>query len=396
MYAISKTLTKSYIESKLSQETILAKYLNIPIEVIQDCVENNHLTHSVFRTDDHNKSMGIAYNNKGRLKVRDFGGFGFFGDIYDVIGYVLSLAYGRQINTSSKADFYFILKHIVNTFSAVFNNKEVDTNLDRDIAKGLSKIQSTKVVFDIIPREWNKADKRYWEKYGVNLNYLNTNFVIPVDEFYVNRTAESTPNYQYSEKDPCYAYILGQNRTGILLTKFYFPNRNRATQLKFITNSNCIEGLLNLELYDYDFIIITKSSKDRLSLGSYLTDNLFYGGCKIGIVNLPTEKYMLKDNEHKYLLSRLKDDGLILSFLDFDATGRSGAKYLKDTYDIPYIFITCGQFGLINYRAKDFTDLHDIYTKEEIINFIKETFNYVTTVYKNNTASSQGIDLCPF
>ena len=74
-------LTKAYIESKISQELIVSKYLDIPINIVQDCINNNALIPSVFRDDDTNGSMGIQYNVKGRLKVRDFGGFGFFGDI---------------------------------------------------------------------------------------------------------------------------------------------------------------------------------------------------------------------------------------------------------------------------------------------------------------------------
>ena len=75
-------LTKAYIESKISQESIVSKYLNIPIEVVNDCIANNHLINSVFRDDDENRSMGIQYNAKGRLKVRDFGGYGFFEDVW--------------------------------------------------------------------------------------------------------------------------------------------------------------------------------------------------------------------------------------------------------------------------------------------------------------------------
>ena len=50
-------LTKDYIESKISQESIVSKYLNIPIEVVQDCIQKNHLIISVFRDDDTNSSM---------------------------------------------------------------------------------------------------------------------------------------------------------------------------------------------------------------------------------------------------------------------------------------------------------------------------------------------------
>ncbi len=392
-------LTKDYIESKVSQELIVSKYLDIPIEVVQDCIKNNHLITSVFRDDDNNKSMGIQYNVKGRLKVRDFGGFGFFEDVYGTVAYVLSLAYGRKIEPNNKQDFYFILKHIAHTFSDIIDNKEVDENVT-DLIKGAIKIaKQHRPIIEIAPRSWNKEDKKIWKKWNISLDYLNTHFVIPVDQYYIDRTVDSKPKYYYKEKDPCYAYILGQTKTGIYLIKLYFPLRNRSLELKFVTNANVLEGLLNLELDNYDYILITKSSKDRLSIGSHLNQILFYGGARskinIGIINLPSENYKLKANEYEWLKNKLKEGGIILSLLDFDNTGRNGAKYLKETYNIPYIFITRGELGLYNYDCKDFADLHDKYSINEINQFIKETIRYVELRYKegiqNSDACIQGL-----
>ena len=69
-------LTKTFIESKISQVTIMSKYLDIPVEVIEDCIASNKLIPSIFREDDTNGSMGFTYNKVGKLKVRDFGGAG--------------------------------------------------------------------------------------------------------------------------------------------------------------------------------------------------------------------------------------------------------------------------------------------------------------------------------
>lgn len=381
-------LTKAFIESRISQEDIVSKYLNIPIEIVHNCIEHNNLIKSVFRDDDTDGSMGITYNRKGRLKVRDFGGFGFFEDVYGVVAYVLSVAYERPISTDNKQDFYFILKHIYRTFSDVIDNREHDYSVDDEIKNALFKTRSRKAIIEIVPRSWNKEDKTIWDKWNVNFAYLNTNFVIPVDQYYINRASNSDPKYRYSSKDPCYAYMLGQNKQGIYLIKLYFPLRNRHIDLKFITNCNVLEGLLNLELDNYDYIIITKSSKDRLSLGSHLTNKPFYGGAgkllNIGVINLPSENYRLKVNEYEWIKKKLADDGMILSFLDFDRTGREGAKYLLETYGIPYLFISRGEFGLENYECKDFADLHDKYTKNEIDTFIKETIRYVEIRYKNS------------
>lgn len=374
-------LTKTYIESKISQELIVSKYLDIPMEVVKDCIKNNTLITSVFRDTDNNGSMGIQYNIKGRLKVRDFGGFGFFGDVYDVVGYVLSLIYKRKIEPNSKQDFYFILKHIANTFSDIIDGKETDDNVTEEIKNAISIGKKRRPIIELVPRSWNKSDKEYWNNLGVSLGYLNTHFVIPVEQYYIDRGVDTEPKYYYKQKDPCYAYMLGQNRAGIHFIKLYFPKRNRTTELKFITNCNVLEGLLNLELNNYDYILITKSSKDRLSIGSHLDMLPFYGGAQaklnIGIVNLPCEGYHLTKKEYSWLTNKLAPNGKIISLLDFDYTGRMGAKYMYDNYNIPYLFITRGEFGLPNYGCKDFAELHDKYTIKEINQFINETVTYV-------------------
>ena len=137
-------------------------------------------------------------------------------------------------------------------------------------------------------------------------------------------------------------------------------------------------------------IILTKSTKDRISLDEHLSSLSLYGGdgnkLIIGVVNLPSESYRLRKKEYDYLKSKLKSNGMIISLLDFDATGRSGAKYLKDKYNIPYIFITKGQFGFYNYKAKDFAELNEQYHYEDITKFINETLSYINIIYKNEEA----------
>lgn len=375
-------LTKSYIESKISQELIVSKYLNIPIEVVKHCIEYNSLIKSVFRDDDSDASMGIQYNNKGKLKVRDFGGY-FFGDIYDVVGYVLSIIYNRKINVNIKTDFYFILKHIAYTFkNIIIENSEIDENHDNQLKFQIDKIKHKKPIIELVTRNWNNLDSKIWRKWGIDLNYLNTHFVYPIDQYYINRNINPEPKYYYSEKDPCYAYNLGINKKGIYNIKLYFPLRNKTIQSKFITNCNCLEGLPNLELDNYDYIIITKSTKDRLSIGCHIFNySSLYGGLNIGIINLPHENYKLKQIEYDYLKMRLADNGIIISFMDNDRQGRFITKYLKDVYDIPFIFIPNGSCRSNNLGAKDFSELKEQYSDEVINEFIKEVINYLNYNY---------------
>lgn len=397
---LTSNLTKAFIESNIPQENIMAKYLNLDVNVIKKCIETNTLITSVFRDNDTNSSMGFAYNKQGKLKVRDFGGAGQFMDIYDTVAYVLSISYERPINTNNKRDFYFILTHIYKTFSKEIDDKKYKEKIDNDIIYGLSKIKHRRPIIELVPRSWNKYDKEYWAKLGVSLSYLNTHFVIPIEQYYIDRGVNTDPKYYYKQKDPCYAYMLGQDRKGVHLIKLYFPNRDRKTELKFITNCNVLEGLPNLELNNYDYILITKSSKDRLSIGSYLSMTPFYGGgsakLNIGIINLPSENYHLTEKEYSWLTNKLSPTGMIISLLDFDYTGRLGAKYLYDNYNIPYLFITRGEFGLPNYGCKDFAELADKYTKQEINQFINETVNYIKIRFNNVSDSSFDFSSLPY
>ncbi len=334
--------------------------------------------------------MGITYNAKGRLKVRDFGGAGFFDDVYGVVAYVLSIVYERPISTNNKQDFYFVLSHIYRTFSYEIDNHINDYDVDESIKNALVKARNRKAIIEIVPRSWNRQDKAIWAKLNVDLNYLNTHFVIPVEQYYIDRVTNPTPKYKDAKQDPCYAYMLGRNKAGVYLIKLYFPLRDRTKELKFVTNCNVLEGLPNLERNDYDYIIITKSSKDRLSIGSHLSSTSFYGGAgdklHIGVINLPSENYKLKINEYEWLKNKLNDNGIIVSLLDFDATGRCGAKYLYETYNIPYIFITRGEFGLYNYGGKDFSDLHKCYSIKQLNQFINETITYAEIKFKSENS----------
>lgn len=378
----NSNITRSYLESKISQELMFSRYLDIDVDIIIDCANNNTLINSPLR-DDPNASFGFAYNNKGKLKARDFGGV-FWGDIYDLVAYLLSYSKNRIINISNKQDFVFVLQHIASTFSYITYSNAIDSTLDDDITDCIKKIKNQKSIIELVTRPFNKQDKNIWNKWGVSLSCLGCNFVYAVDQYYINRFANPLPKYYYKTNDPCYAYLLGITKNGIYNIKLYFPLRDKHLNLKFITNCTVLEGLPNLELSDYDFIILTKSSKDRLSIGNHIYNYpIIKDGYefKIGVVNVPSENYKLSDREYCYLKSKLNDKiySTIISFMDFDFTGRNCAKYLYDMYKIPYIFITNGQFGLENYNAKDFAELKESYSDDtinEFINYLFKSFYY--------------------
>lgn len=375
-------LTKEFILSKINQVSIFSAYTGVDTEVIENCIETGEFISSPFRVDEH-PSFGFRYDNRGKLKAKDFAGY-FHGDCFDAAALVISEIIHKNVDISNKGWFIFVLKHIAYTFRNIIYGKDKDENIEGIIAKGVNAARNRKPIIEFVPRQWNNYDKNYWGKFHVPISYLNTNFVYPVDYFYINRKVNPEPKYYYENdrKDVCYAYMLGQDKRGVYNIKLYFPNRKHGT-VRFITNSNCLEGLLNLELSEYDSIIITKSTKDRISLRAYLDAldlSISYGGTAlrtIGLVNIPHESYKLKQNEYDWLRAKCPN-GLILSLMDNDNTGYREAIWLRNNYNIIPLCIPR------EYEVKDFAELRSKYSIETIKELINLSYNYIADNYAEN------------
>lgn len=378
-------LTKEFILSKISQVSIFSAYIGVDAEIIEHCIDTGEFISSPFRVDEH-PSFGFRYDNRGKLKAKDFAGY-FHGDCFDAAALVISEIIHKNVDISNKGWFIFVLKHIAYTFRNIIYGKDKDENIEGIIAEGVNAARNRKPIIEFVPRQWNNYDKNYWRKFHVPISYLNTNFVYPVDYFYINRKVNPEPKYYYENdrKDVCYAYMLGQDKRGIYNIKLYFPNRKHGT-VRFITNSNCLEGLLNLELSEYDSIIITKSTKDRISLRAYLDAidlSISYGGTAlrtIGLVNIPHESYKLKQNEYDWLRAKCPN-GLILSLMDNDNTGYREAIWLRNNYNIIPLCIPR------EYEVKDFAELRSKYSIETIKELINLSYNYIADNYAENEFS---------
>lgn len=378
-------LTKEFILSKISQVSIFSAYIGVDAEIIEHCIDTGEFISSPFRVDEH-PSFGFRYDNRGKLKAKDFAGY-FHGDCFDAAALVISEIIHKNVDISNKGWFIFVLKHIAYTFRNIIYGKDKDENIEGIIAEGVNAARNRKPIIEFVPRQWNNYDKNYWGKFHVPISYLNTNFVYPVDYFYINRKVNPEPKYYYENdrKDVCYAYMLGQDKRGVYNIKLYFPNRKHGT-VRFITNSNCLEGLLNLELSEYDSIIITKSTKDRISLRAYLDAidlSISYGGTAlrtIGLVNIPHESYKLKQNEYDWLRAKCPN-GLILSLMDNDNTGYREAIWLRNNYNIIPLCIPR------EYEVKDFAELRSKYSIETIKELINLSYNYIADNYAENEFS---------
>ena len=375
----SSKLTKQNILDKISQVNIFATYLGLPAEVIQNCINTGELICNPLRIDEH-PTAGFKYDNRGKLKFRDFSGY-FWGDCFDVVAYVMSVIYHKSYNINNKADFIKILRHITFTFKDIFYGQEKDITLVNEINTAITAIRHSKPIIELVVREWNKDDEDYWKQFGVSLQYLNLNFVYAIDQYYINRKINPEPKYYYKSSDPCYGYLLGQDRSGIYNIKLYFPNRKKDIT-RFITNCNHLEGIYNLDRNDYNYIVITKSTKDRLSIGAnvrYMT-SLYGGGTlgNIGIINIPHETYRLRQNEYDWLRGKLKEEGKIISLMDNDRTGYLEAIWLRDNYNI--IPITIPK----RLHAKDFAELASKTNINDLYVLIISAINYINTYERKN------------
>lgn len=374
----SSKLTKQLILSKVSQVTIFSTYLNLSDKIVQYCIDTEKLICSPIRDDVH-PTCGFRYDNKGKLKFRDFAGY-FWGDCFDIVALIMGGIYNKQYDISNREDFVKVLRHITFTFKDIFYGQEKDINLINEINTGIVAIKHKKPNIELVVRNWNEYDKEYWGKFGVPLQYLNINFIYPVEQYYINRKINPEPKYFYNANDPCYGYCLGQDRSGVYNIKLYFPNRNK-TVTRFITNCNHLEGIYNLDKTDYDIIVITKSTKDRVSLGAaILRINSLYGGVdkKVGVINIPHETYKLRQNEFDWLKGKLSDRGKIVSLMDNDSTGKHETIWLRNNYQITPLLIP------VIYCAKDFAELVSKHKFDEVVNLIKQTINYISNYERKN------------
>ena len=371
-------LTKTTILNKISQISIFSVYFNIPIDIINYCINTGELIKSPIREDNH-PTCGFKYDNKGKLKFKDFAGY-FWGDCFDAVALIMSNIYNTSIDISKKEDFVKVLKHIAFTFKDIYYGTEKDNNIDNIIINSLSNIKKQKPIIELVTREWNNNDINYWKQFGINIQDLNINFVYPVEQFYINRKINPNAKYYYDSKDPCYGYLLGKDKSGTLNIKLYFPKRNK-NFTKFITNCNHLEGIYGLNNNTYNYIIITKSTKDRISLKvnidkTFKNNNI--NNISIGVINIPHETYKLRQNEYNWLISKVHN-GFILSFMDNDRTGKLEAKWLKDNYNIKPILINNKE-----YDAKDFSELISKYGYSKTEELILLTLNNIIDYGENN------------
>lgn len=381
MKKINNNIDKKYILDNISQIDIFSHYLNLDANIILDCAEYGTLIPSPVRNNDTNNSVGFRFNSKGKLKMRDFGGY-FWGDCFDIVAYILNKN-NYSVRVNDKKDFKHILKHIAIEFDIIEGVKDTNVIELYEVAKKSKK----NIVFEA--RSWNKHDYKQWiAKYHnlLTFEYLNEKLVYPVERYWIDPTSQPEPKYHYTVGDPCYAYYLGADSKGNINVRLYFPKRKKYnnTRPKFISNNYSFQGVINLK-DKYDRIILTKSYKDALVLERLLS-HLSSTGKAVLITAYPSENYIMNDDLYNWLMSKLKDPSPlhIYNFLDFDFTGRKTSRISYEKYGIPYVFLTNGEFGTVNNAAKDISDFVENHGINAALTIIKQFINYYESEYEDD------------
>jgi hypothetical protein len=322
------TLTREYILKHITQEEIFAKFLPCSYSDIEYCLAGSGLIKSPLRTD-REPTCSFQYDNKGRLKFKDFAGY-FWGDCFDVVAYRINL------DASATNDFPLVLEEIAHSFRL---HKYSDGNFENRL-QFKSLIDFNKKIFltfDFNFRSFNQYDKSVWKHLSVK--DLEKELIYPVSNLWINDELK----YNYRTTDPCYAYYLGKNLEG-KLWKVYFPYRDK---FRFLSNSSVVQGINTFKKCEY--FILTKSYKDVVYLrkcGKALGINSASPASETVLISSQQDNYFTKHSNFK------------ASLFDFDNTGIHMAWQLRKAYNYkPYFLNTPTYQRKVYYEGcKDFSD----------------------------------------
>jgi len=362
MRRVEQVVTKQDILDKYDQIEIFAKFLNLDIEIIKEAIQYNSKIHSPLRTDSH-PSVGFKFNNRGKLRMKDFAGY-FWGDVFDLVAFISN----KDINT--KAGFKDVLTIIV----AVFKSTST-TN----IRNRLTYIRKRRTIITVSVRDWTSDDYTYWNRLHTGLNYITRHHVFPIQNYWIHPASQPEPKYYYNPSDPAYGYYIGKDKDNIDIYQIYFPYRTRGMyKPRFIMNSSVVMGMLTLR--KSDTIVVTKSYKDVIALhivSDYIKENstsfLTTGSDNVlTAISLPSETHGYTSALHNNLISNYKYS---YTLLDYDRTGVSMANYIRKLYKVTPTFLTNGKGNTIDYKAKDISEYLESNGKHKTAELIINTLN---------------------
>lgn len=304
---VSPKITKDFILSKYSQETLFEHYLGVTVRKGLFC------SPSVIRPDK-TPTCSFYKDKRGNLKFKDFA-----GPTFDCIGCVMYL-----FNCS----YYKALRIIANDFNLI-----VDKNVEKHPAKitysGIELEKTEKARIQVEIKDFTEKELKWWAGFGIGLSTLKKFKVFSIKSIFLNGNYFSSS----TESSPVYGYYGGLNKGGDELWRLYMPTKRN---FRFLSNwSACIIQGSKQMPKSGDYIVITKSLKDVMSLYEF----------GIPAIAPNSENLFLSEAQFKKLKSKFKN---IYLLYDRDLPGvKSANKIRKQFTDIQVLLMP---------KTKDFTD----------------------------------------
>lgn len=304
-----------------TEAEIASKYLGIT-EI--PCVINSPLRR------DNNPSFGLYSPDGNKVKFIDFA-TKESGGIFDLLGKL----WNKDFSSVLRTIYYNLPK------SNITINK---TNQKKIIHNSVSEIKC-KV------REWADYDIKYWESYGITLNWLKYANVYPISHKIIVKNGN---RYVFTADKYAYAYV--EFKEGKITLKIYQP---------FNTNgfkwANCHDKSV-LSLWTKlpnkgDKVCICASLKDALCL---------WANTGIPCIALQGEGYPISNTAINELKKRFNK---VYICLDADKTGIKDAEILASKTGFINIVLP------IEYHQKDISDLYkSLNNKEEFRSIMLNLF----------------------
>jgi hypothetical protein len=240
---------------------------------------------------------------------------GKFGDSVELVKQLYSLEYKEAI------------KRICKDIKSVTVDSKVVTY------KKLEANDTKKAIIEVVLREFNDIDYKYWNQFYIDNTILNKYNIRACQEVWLNNELY----YSYSESNPAYRYRIDN------LCKIYCPLGKN----KWLSNYdiNSVQGFNQLN-YNNDTLIITKSYKDVIIL------NEFYNKSSIA---LNAEGNNIPDKILEYFKTRFKN---IICFYDNDEAGINYMIRNKEVYGFEYFYL---KKELLEFKVKDISDYISVY-----------------------------------
>lgn len=326
-YLVKPKITKEYILSLVSQESIFNYYLGIE-------VTGKKLVVSPFRGDNR-PTCAFYKSSTGNIYFHDFATNDNIS-CFEAVMRLYNLSYFNALNKIA-SDF-----KLVDSSSIPINRIQFQSDL--------KETESSIIQCQI--KDYTEKELLWWKSFGISQKLLKKFHVFSIQYVFLNGELK----FGSSDKNPIYGYYFGKDKNGKEQWKLYFPMRD---QFRFLGNlrKKVLQGYKQLPK-EGDLLVITKSMKDVVSMR----------GFGINAVAPNSETLFITDKQLEEFKSRFKH---ILVLYDNDRPGKHNLwKIRKDHPELNY-------FCMPKALEKDFTDTIAKYGVEKMRELINEfNLNY--------------------